>query len=300
MATADEPAGDSEHGDRPDFAVPGACDTHIHLFGPQHEFPYAADRRYTPPDATVDAYRALAPCLGIGRAVLSAPSIYGTDNRALLHGLAVAPDMFRGVVMVPPAVTDDVLKTYHDAGVRGVRTQLKPGGGKPLEASELRALAMRVAPLGWHAEIHADVGLVTDIDRLCADFPVPVVIEHMGHMHVGRGVNAPGFQALLRLLRNGGWVKLSGPYINSSQPPPHDDVLPFVHALLETAPDRVVWGTNWPHPHQGAVPDDRLLAQLILRWIEDPDLLRNVLATNPARLYGFSPAGNDNERIVRP
>jgi predicted TIM-barrel fold metal-dependent hydrolase len=262
----------------------------VHVFGPQRDFPYVTDRRYTPPDATIEDYRALMAALGLSRAVLSAPSIHGLDNRALLHGLAIGGPGFRGIVMVPADVDDATLRAYHQAGVRGLRTQLKPGGGRPLEIGQLRALAARVAPLGWHAEIHADVGEITGIDRLCDGFPVPVVIEHMGHMPAGAGAGAPGFQALLRLVRDGGWVKLSGPYINSAQPPPHEDVLPFVAALLEAAPDRAVWGTNWPHPHQDPVPDDHLLAGLLARWTGDGALMRAVLADNPARLYDFGPA----------
>ncbi len=268
--------------------VTGAvCDTHVHVFGPRQRFPFVADRRYTPPDALIEDYLRLAGALGIERAVLTQPSIHGLDNSAMLAALAHTPERLRGVVMADADVDDATLRRFHEAGVRALRTQLKPSGGKPLDLVGLRRLATRVAPLGWHVEVHVDVGRITDIDERCAGFPVPVVIEHMGHMPAKLGVEAPGFQALLRLLREGNWVKLSGSYINSAQPAPHEDVRPFVDALLDTAPDRAVWGTNWPHPHQDVVPDDRGLVETIVRWIDDEPLRHNVLVANPARLYAF-------------
>jgi predicted TIM-barrel fold metal-dependent hydrolase len=288
MRSAGEPGAEAAALGGPVFTVPGTCDAHVHVFGPQDRFAYVPDRRYTPPDAPIEAYVRLMNDLGITRAVLTAPSIHGLDNRALLHGLAAGGGAFRGVVMVAPDVSDATLQAYHEAGVRGIRTQVKDGAGKPLEMADLRALARRIEPLGWHAEIHVDVAEVTGIDRLLAGFAIPVVIEHMGHMPTGRGLAAPGFQALLRFLRDGGWVKLSGSYINSAAPPPHDDVLPFVQALLEAVPERTVWGSNWPHPHQSVLPDDRSLAETIVSWVADPVALRDVLVVNPGRLYDFS------------
>jgi 2-pyrone-4,6-dicarboxylate lactonase len=268
-------------------AAGAVCDTHVHIFGPSQRFPFVADRRYTPPDALIDDYLRLAGSLGIERAVLTQPSIHGLDNSAMLAAIASAPERLRGVVMADTDVDDATLQHFHEAGVRALRTQLKPPGGKPLDLAGLRQLATRVAPLGWHVEVHVDVGRITDIDEQCAAFPVPVVIEHMGHMPAGLGVEAPGFQALLRLLREGNWVKLSGPYINSAQPAPHEDVRPFVDALLDAAPERAVWGTNWPHPHQDVLPDDHGLVETIVRWIDDERLRHNVLVANPARLYAF-------------
>lgn len=270
-----------------EFTVDGACDTHVHVFGPQNRFAYVPDRRYTPDDAVIEQYQSVMNALGLHRAVLTQPSVYGLDNSALLHAIATGGAGFRGVVMVDAQVEDTTLARLHEQGVRAVRTQLKPESAKPLSVEQLRAVAHRIAPLGWHVEIHLDVAKIEDIDRQVADFPVPVVIEHMGHMPTKYGVDAPGFQALLRLLRDGGWVKLSGSYINSGEPAPHEDVRPFVDALLAAAPERAVWGTNWPHPHQPVIPDDRMLARSITHWIEEERLLRAVLATNPARLYDF-------------
>jgi predicted TIM-barrel fold metal-dependent hydrolase len=271
----------------PVFNLPGACDCHVHVFGPQDRFPYAAERRYTPPDALIGDYQAAMRTVGLDRAVLTAPSVHGLDNRALLHGLRTGGASLRGVAMVAADVSDAALRELHAAGVRAIRTQLKPGGSKPLTLGELRALAERVAPLGWHVEIHLDVSALPDIDELCAGFPVPVVIEHMGHLPTSRGLDNPGFRALLRFLASGAWVKLSGAYIASETGAPYEDVRPFAEALLEAAPQRAVWGSNWPHPHQDTVPDDRELARTLSAWTDDAALLREVLVDNPGTLYNF-------------
>lgn len=265
----------------------GVCDTHVHVFGPQARFPYVSDRRYTPDDATAEQYLAALTPLGVQRAVLTAPSTHGLDNSALLHGLSVGKDRFRGIVMVQENVDDAILAELHEAGVRGIRTQLKPASQKPLTVEELRRLSARIAPLGWHVEVHVDVGVITDIDALCAGFSTPVVIEHMGHMPTSQGVTHPGFQALLRFLESGGWAKLSGPYINSEAGAPYGDVAPYAAAILDAAPGRVVWGSNWPHPHQDPIPDDALLAQLVRQWIPDAARLHHVLVDAPAQLYDF-------------
>lgn len=284
---ANQPRGAGPTAVTPVLTVPGACDSHVHVFGPQDQFPYEPMRRYTPPDALIGDYLTVMHSLGLERAVLTAPSVYGLDNRALLHGLRVGGSSLRGVAMVPVDVSDVTLRELHAAGVRAIRTQLKPDSGKPLTVTELRGLAGRIAPLGWHVEIHLDVGAVPDVDECCAGFPVPVVIEHMGHMPVDRGLDNPGFRALLRFLANGAWIKISGAYITSAQGAPYNDVRPFAEALLDAAPRRVVWGSNWPHPHQAAIPSDRQLAETLVRWIDDAALLREVLADNPARLYDF-------------
>ncbi len=182
--------------------------------------------------------------------------------------------------------------------VRGLRTQIKPAGGKPVGLDGLRLLAERIRPLRWHVEIHIDVGVITDIDRQLDEFPVPAVIEHMGHMPAEFGLQHEGFQALLRLLRrNDAWVKLSGSYINSAAPSPHQDIRPFVEALLAAAPGRAVWGSNWPHPHQDPVPDDRHLLAAMLSWLNEFDCAHAVLVDNPSRLYDF-PTDDDTRRTL--
>lgn len=273
------------------FAVPkGACDCHGHLFGPRARYPFVADRRYTPPDATIAEYWAALRALGIERAVLVAGSIHGTDNSSMLDVMDhPAAGEMRVVVMVDEGVTDAELARFHEQGACGIRTHLKAGGGKPLDPQAFRRMAERIRPMGWHVQVHLDVADFQDVDALFRDYPVPVVIEHMGHMPTHHGVDAPGFQALLRFLaRDHAWAKLCGAYINSDAGAPYADVAPFARAIAAVCPDRLVWATNWPHPHQDPIPDDGLLLNLLADWIPDAEARNKVLVDNPARLYGFA------------
>ncbi|MDH5265474.1 MAG: amidohydrolase family protein [Betaproteobacteria bacterium] len=271
-----------------------ACDCHAHILGPASGFAYSPDRVYTPPDCLLPDYRAMLATLGVERAVLVQPSVYGTDNTVMLKALREAGSAFRGVAVVDWTVGDAVLGDLHALGVRGVRVNVvdvKEGGGElPLE--RLRGLARRIAPRGWHLELLAHVDGFPALDRDLADFPVEVVFGHLGYVRTGRGIDAPGFRALLRLLESGrAWVKLTGPYRISAGTMPHADVAAFARELLRAAPDRVVWGSDWPHVMvKGAMPNDGDLADLLAGWIPDEALRRRVLVDNPARLYGFPPA----------
>ena len=226
---------------------PDACDCHVHVFGPPARYPFAAGRAYTPPEASFQSYQATMRGLGLTRAVLVQPSVYGTDNRAMLEAMRQGGDTVRGVAVIGTQGDDD-LAALDAAGVRGVRINtLFPGAP---EIDDLDALAARIAPLGWHLQVLVDVaesaGLVTRLGRL----PVATVIDHLGHMPAALGRDHRGFQDLLALLREGRtWVKLSAPYrLSAHGGPPYDDVRPFAEAVLEAAPDRVVWGSDWPHP----------------------------------------------------
>lgn len=266
-------------------------DCHAHVFGPQAQFPYVEHRRYTPPDATLAEYKAMLARNGIARAVLTQGSVHGTDNSAMIAALNQAGPDFRAIVMIEESVTDRELEAFHAAGVRGLRTQLKAEGGKPLDAPVCRRLAERVRPFGWHVEIHVDVAVTQDVEDLLGGFPVPVVVEHMGRLPPEAGVGCAGFQSLLRFLKNdGGWVKVSGAYLTSrSGPPNFTDMRPVAEAVLEAAPDRAVWGSNWPHPRQSHPPDEGLLLRLLFDWAGQ-ELAERVLADNPARLYDFPEA----------
>lgn len=270
---------------------PLSCDTHAHICGPQSRHPYSGARIYTPPDALLPAYRHLLGTLGVQRAVLVQPSIYGSDNAALLAALATDPQHLRGVAVIDADTPFAELQTMHDLGVRGVRCNIvdvKEGKGRlPMDA--LHALAERIRPLGWHLEFLMHVDEFPDLDVLLADFPVDVVFGHLGYMKPGQGEDAPGFAALLRLLRGGrAWVKLTGPNRISGGALPYADVTPFAHALIQAAPQRIVWGTDWPHVMlKGAMPNDGDLADLLEQWLPDPVLRHQVLVSNPAQLYGF-------------
>jgi len=271
---------------------PLACDTHAHVLGPAARYDYSPARVYTPPDCLMPDYRHMLDTLGVARAVLVQPSVYGTDNAAMLDAMRTDPQRLRGVAVVDPAIADAELKSMHTAGVRGVRVNIvdvkdrKPG---TLPLDVLRRLAARIAPMGWHMEflMHADE--FPDMDQSFADFPVPIVLGHLGYMKTSLGLEAPGFQALLRLMRAGkAWVKLTGPYRISGGPMPHADTIPYAHALVQANIDRVIWGTDWPHVmHKGATPNDGDMCDLLLQWVPDAAQRERVLVSNPARLYGF-------------
>lgn len=279
---------------RPAFAFPPrACDCHAHILGPASRHAYSPGRVYTPPDCLLPDYRAMLDTLGVERAVLVQPSVYGTDNTVMLAALSEWGAPARGVAVVEPSVTDAELEAMQAAGVRGVRVNVvdvKEGQGRGIVPMErLRSLARRVAPLGWHLELLAHVDEWTTLDRDLGDFPVEVVFGHLGYLPAAKGVADPGFRALLRLAASGrAWVKLTGPYRISSRALPHADVTPFAHALLEAATPQVIWGSDWPHVMvKGSMPNDGDLADLLSGWVPDEGLRRRVLVDNPARLYGF-------------
>jgi predicted TIM-barrel fold metal-dependent hydrolase len=270
---------------------PLACDTHAHICGPIARAPYSERRVYTPPDALLPEYRHMLVTLGVERMVLIQPSVYGSDNTVMLAAMGeIGPDA-RGVAVVENSVSDSELNRLHLAGIRGARINVVDvaEGKGVLQLEPLLALAKRIQPFGWHVEflMHADE--FPDLDLAFADFPVDIVLGHMGYMKTDRGIEHPGFQALLRLmLRGRAWVKLTGPYRISMQMLPHGDTTAYAHALLAAAPHRVLWGTDWPHVMvKGAMPNDGDLADLLLDWVPDTQLREQVLVANPAQLYGF-------------
>ncbi len=277
----------------PNLNMPAnACDSHAHVMGPAARYDYSPARVYTPPDCLLDQYRHMLDTLGVTRAVLVQPSVYGTDNAAMLDAMKADPQRLRGVAVVDPAIGDAELKSMHALGVRGVRVNIvdvkdRKAGSLPMDM--LRPLAARIASMGWHMEflMHADE--FPDLDRTFADFPVPIVLGHLGYMKTSLGLKAPGFQALLRLMQAGkAWVKLTGPYRISGAPLPHADTVPFAHALLKANAERVIWGSDWPRVmHKGATPNDGELTDLLLDWVPDAAQRERVLVSNPARLYGF-------------
>ena len=276
---------------KPRIAMPrNACDTHAHICGPIEQHPYSDRRVYTPPDAPLSAYRHMLATLGVERAVFVQPSVYGTDNTVMLGAMAELGERCRGVAVVEDDVPDAELARMHEAGVRGVRVNVvdvaEGKGMIPMHA--LRPLAERIKPFRWHVEflMHADE--FPELDIQFADFPVDIVLGHLGYMKTDKGLQQAGYQAMLRLMQRGKcWVKLTGPYRISTQALPHGDTTAFAHALLDAAPERVVWGTDWPHVMvKGPMPNDGDLADLLLEWV--PEKLREqVLVTNPAKLYGF-------------
>ncbi|WP_198374119.1 amidohydrolase family protein [Neoroseomonas rubea] len=268
-------------------APPLSCDCHFHIFGPYDRFPLDAGRHYDPQAALIPAYLRVAEALGIGRMVIVQPSVYGTDNACSLDAAArFGLDRARVVAVVDDSFDEAALRNLHAQGTRGVRFNAVSGNGTPLD--QLEALARRIAPLGWHLQLYAEGHQLPDLAPRLATLPVPVVVDHMGGVRSADGVNDAGFQALLRILDSGrAWVKLCG-YRISSSGPPFRDVAPFARALLDSAPDRCVWGTDWPHPSLSAwMPEDGALLDLLGEWAPSAAERRRVLVDNPAALYGF-------------
>lgn len=293
--TAEPPlcAGPDLHPRTPKIKVPPlACDCHAHIFGPKSVYPYSPKRIYTPPDTLLPAYLHMLGILGIERAVLIQPSVYGADNRVMLKAMAEMGNRCRGVAVVEDSVSDAELENMHAAGVRGVRINVVDvaEGKGVIPMAPLKRLAERIKPFGWHVEflMHADE--FPNLDTLFADFPVEIVLGHLGYMRTDKGLGAPGFQALRRLMRAGRcWVKLTGPYRISVNETPYPDVMPYAHALIDAAPERVIWGTDWPHVMvKSAMPNDGELCDRLLDWVPDEAMRRKVLVDNPAQLYGFS------------
>jgi len=270
---------------------PGACDAHCHVFGPGAVFPYAPERRYTPPDAPKEKLAELHATLGIERAVIVQASCHGTDNAAMLDAIAASGGRYRGVCNARGAFTDAEFERLHEAGIRGVRFNfVKHLGGTP-DLDRMRAIVARVAPLGWHVEWHFDAGDILEFEPLFEEMPLPIVLDHMGRVPVADGLDQEPFQALLRIFADNPrlWIKISGAERISRSGPPFGDAVPFARALVEVAPERLVWGTDWPHPNiKGIMPNDGDLVDLVPRYIDDEAVRRLVLVDNPARLYGFA------------
>lgn len=278
---------------KPSFTLPpGSCDCHAHVFGPATRYPYSPKRIYTPPDASPADYWRMLRALGVERAVLVQPSVYGTDNHAMLDAMTAFDGRMRGVAVVEESVTDAELERMHALGVRGIRfniVDVKAEEKGVLPMNRVRKMAERVKPLGWHVQFLMHVDEFPELDKTFANFPVDIVIDHFGYMQTSKGVGNPGFQRLLKLMRGGRcWVKFTGTYRISGEAMPYRDVVPYAHALVAAAPERIVWGTDWPHPkHEKSMPNDGEMCDRLLDWIPDERQRRLVLVDNPARLYGF-------------
>ena len=272
----------------PKFSVPAmACDCHAHVLGPPEKYPYVAERSYTPPTALLEDYQALHRTLGIERAVIVQPSVHGTDNQVTLDGIAGYGTNARGIAVVDTSVTDGELARLNDGGMRGIRLNVLFGGGVGFQAME--SLAQRIADMGWHIQLLLDARNLAELAPRLRKLPVPLVVDHMGHMNVSHGIDHAGFQSLIELVRDGVcWVKLSGNYRISEQGPPYRDVIPFARALIEAAPQHMVWGTDWPHPAlYEFMPNDGDLLDALNDYAPETDLKQAILVDNPARLYGF-------------
>lgn len=275
---------------KPKYRLPdGACDAHCHVFGPADKFPYAADRSYTPPDAPKEHLKRLHDFLGVSRAVIVQASCHGTDNSATLDAIATSGGKYRGVAIVDGTVTDAELQAMHRGGIRGVRFNFVAHLGGTPDLDVFDKVLGRIEPLGWHVVLHLDAGDILKFAERISRIRVPFIIDHMGRVQAKNGVEQQPFKMLLDLMRNPlAWVKICGPERVSSAGSPFRDAVPFATALLNAAPDRTLWGTDFPHPNiSGTMPNDGDLVDLFAEVTADETLRRKVLVDNPARLYGF-------------
>jgi predicted TIM-barrel fold metal-dependent hydrolase len=257
------------------------------VFGPGDVFPYAPDRAYTPPDAPSEGLRTLHRILGIERAVIVHASCHGTDMAVTLDAIARSGGAYRGVAVVKGDITDSELDGLHAGGIRGVRFNfVRHLGGTP-DLDVFDHVVARVERLGWHVVLHLDAGDILDHAARIAALRIPFVIDHMGRVRAKDGLAQAPFQRLLDLMRNPlAWVKICGAERVSSAGAPFRDAVPFARALLAAAPDRVLWGTDWPHPNiAGDMPNDGDLVDLLAEVTDDDAVRRKVLVDNPARLY---------------
>lgn len=270
---------------------PGACDAHCHVFGPAALFPYAQDRSYTPPDAPVESLRALHAKLGISRAVIVHASCHGTDNAVTLAAIASSNGAYRGVANVEPDISDAELQRLHEGGIRGIRFNfVKHLGGVP-DASVIETMSRRIAPLGWHIVLHFDAENIPEQQDMLGKITVPFVIDHMGRVRAELGLEQRPFQLLLELMRTNrlAWVKICGAERVSAGKRPFLDAIPFAQALIATAPERLLWGTDWPHPNISKdMPNDGELVDLFYQFTDDEKIRHQILVDNPVRLYGFA------------
>jgi 2-pyrone-4,6-dicarboxylate lactonase len=274
---------------KPRFAVPeGAVDAHCHVFGPASRFPFAPERKYTPDDAPAEKLFALRDFLGFSRNVIVQATCHGKDNSALIDALRTAGGKARGIACVGPEVTVDALRDMDKAGVRGVRFNFLKRLVDATPKETFLSIVEKVAPLGWHIVVYFEAAELEGLTPFLKSLPTTIVVDHMGRPDVAKGVDHPDFQRFLSLLQENDniWVKVSCPERLSVAGPPYDDVVPFAKTLVERFPDRVLWGTDWPHPNMEThIPDDGHLVDVIPRIAVTPALQRALLIDNPLRLY---------------
>jgi predicted TIM-barrel fold metal-dependent hydrolase len=290
------------------FEIPaGACDCHVHVFADPAKFPFATDRVYTPPAASVEALLDLQRALRLERVVIVQPSVYGTDNAATLDALRRIGRNARAVAVIDKSTSRTALDEMAAAGVRGVRLNLETA--QQSDPSAARALidttVAQIASRNWHIQFYTSPAVIAALKDHLAQLPTPLVFDHFGAAKAALGPGQPGFDALLELVKSGrAYAKISGAYRISDKAPDFTDATPLAQALVAANPDRVVWGSDWPHPNSAfgrgrslseisppIAIDDGLLLNQLPKWVSDPAIRRKILVDNPARLYGFQGVG---------
>jgi predicted TIM-barrel fold metal-dependent hydrolase len=267
---------------------PLACDAHCHVFGPALKFPYDPNAAYTPEDAPLEALQELHSTLGLQRAVIVHASCHGADMRVTLDAIARSGGRYRGTAIVDESYTEKDFQRMHEGGIRAVRFNfVRHLGGRP-NMDFFQKTVQKLQFFGWHLILHLDAQDLVELEEVFSRLPVPFVIDHMGRVKAADGLEQRPFKTLLGFLKNeNAWVKICGAERVSSKGPPFTDAVPFGRALVEAAPERVLWGTDWPHPNVKWMPDDAALVNLFPLMAPDRVVQRKILVDNPARLYGF-------------
>jgi predicted TIM-barrel fold metal-dependent hydrolase len=278
---------------KPRIVLPqGSIDSHVHVFEPG--YPLSPGRGYNPPNSTLADLKHLHATLGIERVVFTQPSVYGTDNSAILDAMAALnaeqPDRARSVIALDMNVKDKELAALDESGVRGVRLNTDNKGGMPIEIGEVPELAARIRPFGWHLEFLFPGKDIVELMPVFTALEVPMSIAHFAYQPATAGVRAVGFKALLELVRRGNtWIKISGANrVSATDLPPYDDVKPMARALIQAAPQRIMWGTDWPHPNKYVVnPNDGDLVDAFGDWVGEEAMRRKIMVDTPAAFYRF-------------
>jgi predicted TIM-barrel fold metal-dependent hydrolase len=283
---------------KPNFTPPpNSCDTHFHVFGPPEAFPFVSTHEYTPPAAPLEHYLKMTAVIGIERGVIVQPSVHGLDNSATLDAIAKSSGRFRAVARIDDKIPKSELQSLHDGGVRGVRFNLldRPRGNVILDV--LDRCVEHIAEFAWSVDLHIDAKNLLEQEKRIRRMPIPVVIDHIARIKPAEGLNQPAFHLLLDLLNQKHvWVKVSGAdkicgtEVHSYFGLPFVEVIPFARAVIAAAPDRVIWGTDWPHSNNfapGHTPNDGDLVDLLAEFAPDEEVRKKILVDNPAALYGF-------------
>ena len=275
----------------PRFKLPrGAVDTHTHIFGPAAKYPYAANRSYTPPEAPLEMFRELHAKIGCDRAVIVNASVHGTDHRVMTDAIAESNGQYKGIANVPDAITVKEMEALKSAGICGCRFTFLKRLGCIKDMGVFTRIARQAADIGWHLDVYLESGTVAEFAPILSALPTSYVIDHMGTIQAARGLDDADFKALLALQARDEkcWIKITGFERASAVGKPFHDAVPFAKALVEGAPDRVLWGTDWPHPNVKVMPNDGETVDLIPLYAPDEALQRKLLVENPARLFGFA------------
>ncbi|WP_282181192.1 amidohydrolase family protein [Aliiroseovarius marinus] len=273
----------------PDFKLPeGAVDAHCHVFGPSPAFPFAPERKYTPCNAGKDQLFALRDHLGFSRNVIVQATCHGKDNRAMVDACIAAGDLARGIASVGPDITEDEIREMDAAGVRGVRFNFVKRLVDATPKEVFIEIANKIKPFGWHIVVYFEAADLEELVPFLESLPTVLVVDHMGRPDVTKGVDHPDFRRFIRLMEDNEniWSKVTCPERLSVQGPPYDDVVPYCAEIVKRFPDRVLWGTDWPHPNMKShMPDDGALVDFIPKIAPNPEHQQKLLVDNPMRLY---------------